>query len=471
MRALFQHGGPFIGRNPNGGGVRRSIAATGPLAWVRCVKAELGCSFRDVVALLVLAMIAGLSSGCAERPRGVLLPVADTVPTTDRVQMLVATTRTRSTNPAEMFTGERGLAPSFADITVSIPPSSARKVGEVAWPKRLPSNPATDFAVLKTDELSVDGAKGWLRASVRKSPDHSVLVFIHGFNNRFEDSVYRFAQIVEDTGTDSAPILVTWPSRGSALAYGYDRESTNYTRNTLEKLFQYLANDPEIKEVSILAHSMGNWLALEGLRQMAIRNGRLPAKFKNVMLAAPDVDVDVFRSQIADMGEDRPQFTLFVSQDDRALAISRRVWGNVSRLGAIDPEQSPYKEELADSNIVVLDLTKVESGDRLNHGKFAESPQIVQLIGRRLSDGQALTDSRIGLGDRIVSATAGVAATAGTAAGLALSAPVAIVDQNTRENFGDQMNSLGASASIGSGKPGKPRVKCGEKDAAKGCER
>ncbi len=71
---------------------------------------------------------------------------------------------------------------------------------------------------------------------------------------------------------------------------------------------------------------MGNWLTLEALRQMAIRNDGLPKKFKNVMLAAPDVDVDVFRSQIEDMGSQHPRFTLFVSRDDRALAFSRRVW-------------------------------------------------------------------------------------------------------------------------------------------------
>lgn len=289
--------------------------------------------------------------------------------------MLVTTTRTRSTIQGEMFTGERALAPAFADITVSIPPANVRKVGEVAWPRRLPSNPATDFATLKADEITRDDAKKWLSASVRKSRDRSVLVFIHGFNNRFEDSVYRFAQIVKDSGVHSAPVLVTWPSRGSLLAYGYDRESTNYTRNALETLFQYLARDPEVKEVSILAHSMGNWLALEALRQMAIRNGRLPAKFENVMLASPDVDVDVFRQQIADMGKQHPKFTLFVSRDDRALAVSRRVWGDVARLGAIDPEQAPFKKELADSQITVIDLTKVKAGDRLNHGKFAESPR------------------------------------------------------------------------------------------------
>lgn len=94
--------------------------------------------------------------------------------------MLVTTTRSRSTIQGEMFTGERALAPAFADITVSIPPANVRKIGEVAWPKRLPSNPATDFATLKAEEITRDDAKKWLSASVRKSRDRSVLVFIHG---------------------------------------------------------------------------------------------------------------------------------------------------------------------------------------------------------------------------------------------------------------------------------------------------
>jgi esterase/lipase superfamily enzyme len=402
-----------------------------------------------IQSILLASILSVVLSGCAGRPKNVLLSVADTSPSSSKVEMLVATTRGRSANPGEMFTGERGLAPAFADVTVSIPPSNVRKVGEVAWPKKLPPNPATDFAVLKSAELTSEAAKGWLSASVRKSPDRSVLVFIHGFNNRFEDSVFRFAQIANDAQTRSVPILVTWPSRGSTFAYGYDRESTNYTRNALETLFQYLGRDSEIEEVSILAHSMGNWLALESLRQMAIRNGGLPPKFKNIMLAAPDVDVDVFRSQIADMGKQHPQFTLFVSQDDRALAVSRRVWGSVARLGSIDPEQAPYKEELAANNITVIDLTKVKSGDKLNHGKFAESPEIVQLIGSRISDGQALTDSRIGFGDRIVTATADVAAAAGTAVGLAIAAPVAVVDQNTRENYANQVETLGVTVPVG----------------------
>ncbi|OIS94325.1 esterase [Brucella cytisi] len=392
-------------------------------------------SSRWVVILCVVIV-----SACASRPTGVLEPVAAD-PSASRVEMLVTTTRGRAQKPGVMFSGERAH-PSFAEITVSIPPDAARKAGEVAWPRKLPPDPARDFATLKAEEIDRASAEKWLHARVRKSPDGSVLVFIHGFNNQFEDAVFRFAQIVHDSGARSVPVLATWPSRGSLLAYGYDRESTNYTRNAVERLFQYLARDPQVKEVSILAHSMGNWLALESLRQMAIRNDGLPKKFKNVMLAAPDVDVDVFSSQISDLGTQRPRFTLFVSRDDRALAVSRRVWGNVSRLGAIDPEQSPYKEELALNGISVIDLTKIKGGGSLHHAKFADSPQIVRLIGSRLSSGQTLTDNRLGLGDHIVAATVGASHTVGTAAGLIVAAPAAMVEQNSRQNYAHHVEAL-----------------------------
>jgi Uncharacterized protein conserved in bacteria len=269
---------------------------------------------------------------------------------------------------------------------------------------------------------------------VRRVPKRRVLVFIHGFNNRFEDAVFRFAQIVHDAGTPVVPVLFTWPSRGSILAYGYDRESNTYSRNALETTLRTLARDPAVGEISILAHSLGNWVTLEALRQMAIWDGHVPPKIRNVLLASPDVDVDLFREAVLDMGKTRPAFTLFVSQDDRALAISRRVWGTV-RLGSIDPEQEPYRSDLERTGITVLNLSGLRTGDPLNHSRFARSPEVVRIIGRELAEGQTLTDSRIGIGDRIVQAAAGAATAVGTAAGLAVSAPVAVLDPQTRDNL------------------------------------
>ncbi|MGI6247346.1 MAG: alpha/beta hydrolase [Pseudochelatococcus sp.] len=395
--------------------------------------------------------LAVVLASCAGNPRGVLAPVVETAPDATKVEMLVATTRGKAASRGELFSGDRSTTPAFADIVVSIPPASARAVGEVQWPRRLPGNPATDFVTLRADIVNQEEAVQRFRRVASKVPQRRVLIFVHGFNNRFEDAVFRFAQIVNDSDAKVAPVLFTWPSRGSIFAYGYDRESANFSRDNLENLLTTLAKDKHIGEISILAHSMGNWVTMEALRQMAIRNnGRLAPKIANVMLAAPDVDVDVFRTQVAQIKGSGPKgkpgganFVLFTSRDDRALALSRRIWGSTARLGAINPESKTTIAELEREKIAVVDLTGVRTADRLNHGTFAESPEVVQLIGSRLAGGQAMTDSRVGLGDHIIQITAGAASSVGTAAGLVLAAPVAVIDPHTRDNFGSQFHEFG----------------------------
>jgi len=110
---------------------------------------------------------------------------------------------------------------------------------------------------------------------------------------------------------------------------------------------------------------------------------------------------------------------------------------------------------LAQQHINVLDLTDIKSGDSLGHTKFAESPQIVQLIGTRLASGQTLGDGHSGLGDRLAQITTGAAATVGTAAGVALSAPIAIVDGRTRDNLDEQLRELGTQVQDTAGSTGR----------------
>jgi esterase/lipase superfamily enzyme len=173
---------------------------------------------------------------------------------------------------------------------------------------------------------------------------------------------------------------------------------------------------------------MGTWLTMESLRQMGIRDGNVPSKIENVILASPDIDLDVFAKQFVEMGKKRPKFTIFVSQDDRALALSSFISGDVSRLGAIDPSAEPYRTQLERAGITAIDLTKVKSEDGLHHGKFAESPEIVQLIGTRLATGQTLTDSDISVGTGIAAVVAGTARNVGNVAAVTVSAPVSILE-------------------------------------------
>jgi len=374
---------------------------------------------RTYLAVVLVSLL----SACGH-PSGVMTPVALTspIPKASRVDMLVATTRQESGDPATLFNGERSPKPYLTEVAVSIPPN--RPPGEVQWPSRLPPDPAKDFAVTRVKQIeTVAEGMAWFRQHVIGG---HALIFIHGFNNKYEDSVFRLAQIVHDSGMKATPILFTWPSRAKLTAYEYDKESTNYSRTALEQSLRLLAQDPSVKDITILAHSMGTWLAMESLRQMGIRDGRVNAKIHNVILASPDIDIQVFAKQYVEMGSPKPKFTIFVSQDDRALAASSFITGNVMRLGAIDPSKEPYRTRLEEAGITAIDLTEVKTDDGLRHGKFAESPEIVQLIGQRLMTGQTLTDSSITLGDGVAAVVGGTVRTAGTVAGAVVAAPLTI---------------------------------------------
>jgi esterase/lipase superfamily enzyme len=379
--------------------------------------------------------------GCG-RPVGVMQSIAVTNKQTTKVDLLVATTRKPDANPAILFSGERGSGLKTDAVTISIPPN--REIGQVQWPSRIPGDPSRNFITASVQPLtSLADNRAWLKTHMPKSKH--VLVFVHGFNNRYEEAVYRFAQIVHDSHADVAPVVFTWPSRASVFSYAYDRESTNFSRDALEELLRRVANSPSVDEVTVMAHSMGAWLAVESLRQMAIRNGRVVPKIDNVILASPDLDIDVFASQFAALGRDKPHFTLFVSQNDRALRVSRRIAGSIDRLGQIDPTSPVNSKALENLGITVIDLTKLRTGDPLNHGKFASSPEVVKLIGTRLLAGQQITESDFGLGDAIGAVALGAAETVGSAASVAVSTPIAVFDRRTRENYGMQVQRLGQS--------------------------
>jgi esterase/lipase superfamily enzyme len=304
-----------------------------------------------------------------------LVPVAQAAEGTSRVQVLAATTRQRSTtDPGEMFSGERAPNISYAAITVSIPPDNARKIGEIQWPESLPGDPHRDFVTVSANYLDKQGLVSAVSATAKQTGRSKVLVFVHGFNNRFDDAVYRFAQIVHDAKAPGIPVLFTWPSRGELKLRAY----------TFEQVLATLAANPNVKEINIVAHSMGNWVTLEALRGMSIRTGKIGGKIRNVMLVAPDVDVDVFRTQIQRMGAPRPRFSLFVSQDDKALALSQTIWGGVPRLGEINPAQEPIQSELKQENIEVFDLTKLKGN--AHDRAFEDITQVLVMVRDRYGE-------------------------------------------------------------------------------------
>ena len=208
-----------------------------------------------------------------------------------------------------------------------------------------------------------------------------MLLFIHGFTTMFAEGLYRFAQVVHDSGAPSVPVLFTWASRGKAGAYIYDTNSATTARDDLEHTLRLLfASDAD--QINILAHSMGNWVTVEALRQIKISGQLLPLrKVGSVFLADADIDMDVFKSQMRRFGKPKKPFYVIVSKDDQALQFSTLIADGRSRLG-----DDANIEELTALVATVIDLTDVKATDYSNHGKFAEIAEVApQLRAQVLS--------------------------------------------------------------------------------------
>ncbi|KZL21065.1 hypothetical protein PsAD2_01057 [Pseudovibrio axinellae] len=354
----------------------------------------LACKLSAVIpAVLVLAVLAG----CASRPGPDALRVSlEEAPGTKEVSMLIATTRARSSEPHELYSSKRSEVLDFGSATISIPPN--HEPGRIQWPSSPPGNPATDFVVRQA--AYIDG-KDAFRAQVnqelakRSLEARKAVVFIHGYNTRFSEGVFRLAQMAADAKERRLPILFTWASAGSLTNYIYDTNSVAIARDGLQEVLLELTNS-NATQVTIIAHSLGNLLLLETLRQMELQGiGLLKNKKVTVVMASPDIDIDVFKTMITSLGYRANPVFVLVSRDDRALRFSRRIAGGTARVGDVEDD-----EILTQLGVVVIDLTDVESQDAINHDKYAQLAQFGPQLVKSLERGKA-NRSKQGIGGRV----------------------------------------------------------------------
>ena len=328
----------------------------------------MNCLLSLAAGLVCLARLAG----CASRPEaGALLQSDATAPGATEHRILVVTTRQRDARPGTLFDGERAERLDYARVTVSVPPTHQN--GRIEWPDKAPGDPAREFVTRQAGYLAGQTEfMAQLKAELARRPagKRDVVLFVHGYNTMFAEGLYRFAELTHDARGQAVPVLFTWASRGGITDYVYDLNSATAARDGLEQTLRDLAASGA-DHVNIVAHSMGNWVTVETLRQIRI-SGRDPveAKLGLVALAAPDIDIDVFKSQMRRYGKPKRPFIMLISRDDRALALSTRIAGGKDRAGLYDNDR-----ELADLGIIVVNLSAVQGADETNHWKFAQLDQ------------------------------------------------------------------------------------------------
>ena len=323
----------------------------------------------SVIVVILLALV-----GCGG-PRAVLgLPVASSSGAEPRaiVPIYVATNRARSNNLSLPYSAERSKTLNFAEIDVGIPQNHV--AGRVEKSGRTP-DPRRHFSARTYQPIA--GREDFIRrlnaALAQKAPENrEIFIFVHGYNNNFADSVFRNAQISYDFDVKSVSLHYAWPSGASVPLYVFDRDSALVGRRGLAETIE-IAAETNAKRIILVGHSMGAYVVTEALRDLALRGRTSTLKrLGGVVLAAPDIDVDVFLSQIDDIGDIPRPFAIIVSQRDRALGFSRRLAGGHPRVGSGSEVAALQKRDIA-----VIDVSDIDGG---RHSVFASSPTLMDVV-------------------------------------------------------------------------------------------
>jgi esterase/lipase superfamily enzyme len=213
--------------------------------------------------------------------------------------------------------------------------------------------------------------------SAEGATKRQVLVFIHGFNVRFDDALRQTAQLAFDLDFSGAPILYSWPSAGELIEYGRDLPIAFYSEDLLLELLNIVRTKIDAQTVHIIAHSMGNQVLVNALRHI----DRSPlevsaAHLRQIVFAAPDIDARSFPMLAEAFKGKADRFTVYASTKDVALLGSEIV--SSTRVGnSVCPNKAIRHIDTIDVTEVCPNLEKDPIG--LCHDLFASSPVLADL--------------------------------------------------------------------------------------------
>ncbi|CAH0342747.1 alpha/beta fold hydrolase [Rhizobium sp. CECT 9324] len=350
--------------------------------------------------LFALLIILISLTGCGG-PRAVLgldAPAGLGASSTETIYL--ATTRARSDDVRLPYSAGRSMALNFARFEIGIPENHV--AGQVEKTGRTP-DPARHFTARAYQPI--DGRKQFISQlnaalATRAPEDREIFIFVHGYNNNFADSIFRNAQIVHDYNINAVALHYAWPSGGALPLYVFDRDSALVGRAGLAETIE-IAAKTRANRVILVGHSMGAYVVTEALRDLAVTGRRSSLdRLGGVVLAAPDIDVDVFQSQVRDIGTLPKPFTIVVSRRDRALGISRRLTGGHPRVGS-----GSDIAMLQDKEIGVIDASDIDGG---RHNVFASSQTLMDVVNNSDLMRNLLRDDQMGAPPTVIADSATV---------------------------------------------------------------
>ena len=223
-----------------------------------------------------------------------------------------------------------------------------------------------------------------IHAVANKQDRKKVFIFVHGFNNSFDDAVRRIAGLSEEYKYPGVPIVLSWASAATStintdetlgftgIGYNNDLQTVASSCTDFRKVLAAIVKEFGSDNVMVLAHSMGGRLLSSMLTTCEMEPGvnTESVKVDKLIFAAPDVLADDFKKVMAVLKKQSNSVTLYVAANDAALRLSQEITGNRRRAG------QGGVDRILSADISTIDSTSVELTNSANHAYVFEVPQV-----------------------------------------------------------------------------------------------
>jgi esterase/lipase superfamily enzyme len=263
----------------------------------------------------------------------------------------------------------------YGRAVVSIPPN--HKPGEIEQLNFImrmivEPDPNKHFVLKSVTPLELDAARKEMTDKINSAKSKSMLVFVHGYNSGFADAAMRTAQIAYDLKFPGMPFFYSWPSAARVRAYLPDEEAARLSESVFEALIDDLTTSLPVTDIYIVAHSMGTRVVSHALQHRQ-EKGKPSTQLRELLLAAPDINAELFRGVIAPKlaAMQGLRTTVYASSSDLALMASKVVHG-FQRVGETTGGVFVYP------GIETIDASSASSSSRaLGHSYVVDTPSVI----------------------------------------------------------------------------------------------
>jgi esterase/lipase superfamily enzyme len=237
--------------------------------------------------------------------------------------------QTDRTEPTKMYGSAVDSTLQYGRAVVSIPATHVPGNLELPtlWKLERDADASKHFVLQAVMPMNVDAARKEMAQKLQGMSSKAMLVFVHGYNAGFTEAALRTAQMAHDLNFPGLAFFYTWPSANHVRSYWQDEEIARLSEGVFDQLMDELSQLPAT-DIYIVAHSMGNRIVGHAL-QARMDKGKETKNLRELLLAAADINADVFRTVIAPKlaAMKGTRTTVYASSSDIALKASKVVHG------------------------------------------------------------------------------------------------------------------------------------------------